>query len=86
MKPWYGPAPTLEEQLQNEQLLTEYFQQFPQSDLRHKYKKVYSSAMISRFYDEINELYKQGKITQAQYDEALDKILPYINIESITSC
>ena len=62
--------------------LIEYFQSYPDSQLRNDFPHLYKVAMATRRYREIELLRQKGAISERKYQKELNKILPLIDIKA----
>lgn len=61
--------------------LTEYFQNYPLSDLRKLFPEVYKTSLAAKRYKELNFQQEKGIISKRKYEKELKKILPLINVK-----
>jgi hypothetical protein len=76
-----GPVPTKKQQVENQQMMMEYLQNFPSSPIAKEYPELLKMAEITNRYEHLNKLLEEGKIDEITYQVELEKILPDIPLK-----
>lgn len=77
---WNGPAPSPEERRKNLQFIYSYIEQYPGSPIALEYPELTKMVIVSKMYEELNEMKRRGLISDADYEIELSKILPLVDI------
>jgi hypothetical protein len=77
---WDGPEPSLQQRQKSWQFIIEYLKKYPSSTLKNEYPYLFQVAEASKKYDDLNFLRWKNAITEEQYLQELESILPLIQI------
>jgi hypothetical protein len=66
----------------NEQWLIDYFQEHQKSIFKRTFPEIYTLAIATKRYKELNALRRKEFLTESEYEKKLAKILPLVDISS----
>lgn len=68
------------ERRKNEQWLIDYFQEHPKKIFKQSFPEIFTLAIATKRYKELNTLKRTGFFTEKEYERSLKKILLLVDI------